>query len=113
MTGLANNAAKFTDRGRIALILNKDKDTIRLMVTDTGRGMSPEEVAAVFDTADREFDGEVSAYTGSGLGLRIVKHLVKSLEGNLSVSSKTGEGTIVEVALPWNYRRTLMECEKS
>ncbi len=100
MTVLATNAAKFTDRGRIALILNKDEDRIRLMVTDTGRGMTSEEIAAVFDTVDREYDGQTPGYTESGLGLRIVKHLLRSLNGSLSVSSRVGEGTIVEVSLP-------------
>ncbi len=100
VTGLAHNAVKFTDRGRIALILNNDEDRIRLMVTDTGRGMTSEEIAAVFDTVDREYDGQIPGYTESGLGLRIVKHLVRSLNGSLSVSSRVGEGTIIEVSLP-------------
>jgi hypothetical protein len=100
MAELANNAAKFTERGRIALIMNKDQDRLRLVVTDTGEGMSPEEVNTFFHANDREFDGRIPDQAGSGLGLRIVKHLVKSLGGSIAVSSRAGEGTIVEVALP-------------
>jgi signal transduction histidine kinase len=100
MTGLMSNAIKFTDRGRIAVILNKDDDRIRLTVTDTGRGMSLEQIDAVFTSSDHGYDDEVNGTATSGLGLRIVKNLVKQLNGSISVASKTGEGTIVEVALP-------------
>jgi signal transduction histidine kinase len=100
MTGLINNAATFTDRGRIALILNKDEDRIRLTVTDTGRGMTVEQLDAVFASSDDGHDIEINGQETSGLGLRIVKHLVNLLEGSISVSSKVGEGTIVEVSLP-------------
>jgi signal transduction histidine kinase len=100
MTGLTNNAAKFTTRGRIALIVNKDDDFLRLIVTDTGCGMSPEEIAAYFPGDDNEFDGQARPDAGSHLGIRIVRRMVRSLDGRISVSSKIGEGTIVEVALP-------------
>lgn len=96
---LVNNAAKFTERGRITLILSEDGEGVRLMVADTGKGMSAEEIAVHFYANEREFDGETSP--GSvGLGLKIVRRLVKSLRGTISASSKAGEGTIVEVFLP-------------
>ncbi len=98
---LVNNAAKFTERGRIALILNRDKDGIRLMVTDTGKGMSPEECEAFLHNEDREFDGGARGLETGGLGLKIVRQLVLSLNGAISVSSKAGEGTIVEVIIPF------------
>lgn len=103
MAELMNNAVKFTDRGRIALILNKDKDSVTLMVTDTGKGMSAEAIKAFLDSDDYAFDGEIRPETG-GLGLRIVKHLVTILESKISISSKIGEGTIVEVILPMSDR---------
>jgi len=98
MIGLISNAAKFTERGRIALILHKDEDRIRLTVTDTGRGMTAEQMNAAFAPSDTL--GQASGHAESGLGLRIIRNLVKLLEGSITVSSKVGEGTIVEVSFP-------------
>ena len=99
MMELATNAATLTERGRIALILNRDEDRIRLMVTDTGRGMAVEDVSRFFEHV-RGYHGKTTACAEFGLGFRIVKCLVASLNGTLSVSSRVGEGTIVEVSLP-------------
>lgn len=100
--GLVSNAAKFTDRGRIALLLSRDNDELRLTVADTGRGMTQEQIDVVFSSSDHEYDGEINTATHGGLGCRIVKNLVKQLHGRISVSSKLGEGTIVAVSLPLN-----------
>ncbi len=100
MTGLMNNAARFTTRGRIAVILSKDDDKIRLTVADTGNGMPPEQIQAVIESSDRRHDDEMYGLATSGLGLRIVKALVKKLDGVISLASKPGEGTIAEVSLP-------------
>jgi signal transduction histidine kinase len=93
MMGLISNAANVTNRGRIALILNKDGERVRLTVADTGKGMSEDQIHAIFSPYDIGSDN-------SGLGLRIIKHLVNLLEGSISVASKVGEGTIVEVSFP-------------
>jgi signal transduction histidine kinase len=101
--GLVSNAAQFTDRGRIALILSKDNDELRLTVADTGRGMTQEQIDVLFSSSDHENDGEViNTDPHCGLGSRIVKNLVKQLHGRISVSSKLGEGTIIAVSLPLN-----------
>jgi len=100
MTGLVSNAAKFTDKGRISVILNKDEYTISLIITDTGRGMTAEQMNAAFAPFDlrRHPDGDGRA--NSALGLRTIRNLINLLGGNITVSSKVGEGTIVEVSLP-------------
>ncbi len=97
---LMSNAAKFTDRGRIALVLGMDDGRIRLTIADTGSGMPQEKIAAVLESSDNGYDGEVNGPAATGLGLRIVKRLVKKLGGSISIASKIGEGTIVEVSLP-------------
>jgi two-component system, cell cycle sensor histidine kinase DivJ len=100
MTGLMSNAATFTDRGRIAMILNKDKDEVRLTIADTGRGMAQGQIDAVLSSSDPENDIEKNAPLPLGQGLRIINKLIKQLRGSLSIASKTGEGTIVTVSLP-------------
>ena len=100
MMGLISNASKFTDRGQIALILNKDEYRIRLIVTDTGRGMTAEQMNAAFAPSDTRGHAGNNGHVESGSGLRTIRNLVKLLEGDITISSKVGEGTIVEVSLP-------------
>lgn len=92
------NAAKFTYRGRIAVIINKDDDLIRITVTDTGVGMTSEQIHAFFTFPERKF--ELDNAPVPGRGLRMVGALVSLLKGSMTVSSKLREGTIVEVSLP-------------
>jgi signal transduction histidine kinase len=100
VTGLMSNAARFTDRGRIALIVCRDHDALRLTVADTSGGMTQEQIDALSDSFDHGCDLDRNDPATSGLGLRIVSALVKQLHGGLSIASKPGEGTIVEVTLP-------------
>jgi signal transduction histidine kinase len=100
MTELAHNAVKFTERGRIALIVARENDRLRMMVTDTGRGMDRDELSLFLEGDDRLFTGRSVSPDRPALGLSIVKRLVRSLDGTLSATSKPGEGTIVEVVLP-------------
>ncbi len=100
MTCLLSNAAKFTARGRISLILGRDDDKIRITIADTGRGMEPEEIRAALKPAGRKYDGVRNGPAAAGQGFRIVKELVSKLNGSISIASKQGEGTIVEVSLP-------------
>ncbi len=100
MTGLMSNAASFTDRGRIAMILNKDKDEVRLTIADTGKGMAQEQIDAILSLSDHEHDIEKNAPLSRCPGFRVINKLIKQLRGSLSIASKTGEGTIVTVSLP-------------
>ncbi len=100
MMSLVSNAAKFTNRGRIALIVSKEKDEIKLTVADTGKGMTQEQINAVHESSDQAYDVGKSNTETISSGLRLVQALVKQLHGSLSIASKIGEGTIVVVSLP-------------
>ncbi len=113
MTGIISNAAKFTFRGRVAVILNNDEDWTRLTVTDTGIGMTTEEINAFFGLAKQTNDKESPAAAAGARGIRIVRDLVAQLNGSIFVSSKLGEGTIVEVSLPVEVPTRLSESLKS
>jgi signal transduction histidine kinase len=100
MTELVSNAVKFTERGRVAIILCKEDEFLRMTVADNGRGMTPEQVKDLFGIFDRANDTEAGkGREPSGMGLRIVKTMVKLLGGSITASSRIGEGTIVEVTL--------------
>jgi len=99
MTELMSNAVKFTDRGRVAVILCKENELLRMTVADNGRGMTQEQVKDLFGISDRAHDTEVQGQEISGLGLRIVKKMVELMGGSITAASRIGEGTIVEVTL--------------
>jgi cell cycle sensor histidine kinase DivJ len=100
MTELMSNAVKFTDRGRISLIIGRDDGELKLTVADTGRGMSAEQINSVLEPYDHGHEVDMHGIAISGLGLRIVKALVKKLAGRFFIASKPGEGTIVTVSVP-------------
>jgi signal transduction histidine kinase len=100
VTEIMVNAVKFTERGRVTLILNKEVDGIRLTVTDTGTGMTKEQLSAFFASSDGVQGRTAAELSTTGRGLNLVTNLVALLKGGISISSKLGEGTIVEVSLP-------------
>jgi signal transduction histidine kinase len=71
-----------------------------LEVEDSGRGIPPDEVRAVFQRFYRVERGRTPGQGGLGLGLAIVKHLVQRLGGRLELDSREGVGTTVTVRLP-------------
>lgn len=90
------NALKATPpNGKITLAAELDGEGCHLLVSDTGRGIPPEELSHIFE---RFFVGRNSG--GSGLGLYIVKSIVDGLGGSISVSSTPGQGTAFFIDLP-------------
>jgi cell cycle sensor histidine kinase DivJ len=112
MMELISNAAKFTFRGRVAVILNNDDDRIRLTVTDTGIGMTTEQINALFGPPKQPHEKESAMAPAGGRGIRIIRNLVSQLNAGISVSSKLGEGTIVEVSLPVEPTARLSELQR-
>ena len=99
LTDLANNAVKFTEGGNIfikAELLNKDAILcqIEFSVRDSGIGMTLEQMGKLF-TAFSQADTSVTRkYGGTGLGLTISKRLVKMMNGEISVESNPGKGSL-------------------
>ena len=97
VTNLVSNAHQYTgEGGRITITLDRVENGLELSVSDTGRGMSQDEIDRVFDRFVRREDGG----GGTGLGLAIVKSLVDLQGGSIDVSSRVGEGTTFTVGLP-------------
>jgi signal transduction histidine kinase len=99
LLGLVSNAVKSTERGRVALILARDDDSVRLTVADTGRGMSPEQVRSVLATSEKLHEGNAADFSATR-GITISVALAKKISAGISIASRMGEGTIVEVTLP-------------
>jgi signal transduction histidine kinase/CheY-like chemotaxis protein/HPt (histidine-containing phosphotransfer) domain-containing protein len=107
LNNLLSNAFKYTDTGEIRLSVNAEpiKDveeviTLIFRISDTGQGMSEDQVAKIFDEYSR-FNMETNrSITGTGLGMSIVKGLIDMMGGKIVVESKAGKGTTFTIHLP-------------
>ncbi len=105
LINLINNAIKYTDHGSVTLMvdgenLSSEKMTLRLIVRDTGRGISEEGQKHLFEAFTRADVKKNGSIEGTGLGLAIVKSILDSLGGTVSVTSKEGEGSEFLVRIP-------------
>ena len=105
-TNLISNAIKYTTNGgKINISVTELPQTkegyadYRIIVSDTGIGMSPEYIPHMFDSFVREHNSTESKIAGTGLGLPIVKSLVDLMGGTIEVESELGKGTKFTVSL--------------
>lgn len=100
---LLSNAVKFTDHGKVKLSVTGERTekevNVKIEVSDTGRGIDPEKIDAIFDPFVQESGKIAEAYGGTGLGLTISRRLVESMGGQISVESKPGEGSVFRITL--------------
>jgi signal transduction histidine kinase/CheY-like chemotaxis protein len=102
---LVANALKFTERGSVRVRLEavpERPERVRVSVQDTGRGIAPDKLAAVFEPFEQAFASDSELQRGAGLGLAIVRELARLMGGNVSVTSELGSGStfVVELDLP-------------
>ncbi|MEQ8406529.1 MAG: ATP-binding protein [Oceanicaulis sp.] len=98
---LVSNAVKFTQHGAVTLAADAGEaaDEIVITVTDTGCGMSAEELARVFEPFAQADASTTKRYGGTGLGLSIVARLVDMMDGSLDAQSMPGKGSRFTVRL--------------
>lgn len=96
LTNLVGNAIRFSDAGSVEVRLNSTVQGITIEVEDTGIGMNPEEQLLLFD----RFRQGKHQRRGNGLGLYLSRQIVEAHQGNISVSSTVGKGSIFTVYLP-------------
>ena len=100
LLNLLSNAAKFTKGGRIALDLRATAGTLSFIVSDTGIGMSEEQLSRLFQAFSQADASTTRRYGGTGLGLAITKHFCEMLGGGITVDSAPGRGSTFTIALP-------------
>ncbi|EKO39753.1 MAG: PAS domain S-box [Solidesulfovibrio magneticus str. Maddingley MBC34] len=103
---LAGNAIKFTEHGSVriqaTLLPSKDGQAQMLfMVRDTGIGISDEQLKDIFEPFVQGEESYTRRYQGAGLGLSIVRKLVKLQGGELAIDNTPGEGTLIYLSLPF------------
>jgi len=101
LVNLVNNAVKFTDEGEVRVSLYRcDHDHWAMEVSDTGAGIPQEAQGMIFEPF-RQVDTEVTRRPGGiGLGLSIVRRLINLMQGEITVKSEVGHGSVFTVVLP-------------
>jgi signal transduction histidine kinase len=97
---LLDNAAKFTRQGRIGISARVEDGTLYGELADSGIGICPDDQQFVFDEFYQVDELASAKYRGSGLGLALVRDLIKLLDGSIEVSSEVGAGTTFRFRIP-------------
>ncbi|MEJ8281109.1 SpoIIE family protein phosphatase [Pseudonocardia spirodelae] len=100
---LLSNAVKYTVRGSVAVDLAHDGEQVVLRVADTGAGIAADELDAVFDRFHRPSRRHGRSGEGSGLGLPLIRQLVRLHGGTIGVTSTPGDGSTFTVRLPLGF----------
>lgn len=104
LINLIGNALKFTEHGSVEVVVTCDHDrptvgAIRISVSDTGIGISPDKLESIFDSFIQEHVSTTRQYGGTGLGLAITKQLVERMHGRIWAESTVGNGSTFHCAL--------------
>ncbi|GAB1543266.1 hypothetical protein NUACC21_59400 [Scytonema sp. NUACC21] len=101
LTNLLSNAIKFTESGSIRVEVKElTENKMQLAVFDTGIGIDPVDIPQIFEAFRQVDQSTTRKYTGTGLGLPIIKALLQMMDGTISVESRLGEGSVFRIELP-------------
>jgi signal transduction histidine kinase len=104
LLNLASNANKFTEKGTVAIDARQraedGRDWMTIAVTDTGIGMTGEQMARLFQEFSQASSATASKYGGTGLGLAISRRFCQMMGGDITVESEPGRGSTFTIRLP-------------
>jgi signal transduction histidine kinase len=99
LVNLGGNAVKYTPRGEVRVAVREAAKRVVIRVSDTGIGIAPEHLDDIFEPFWQVNAGQRSANGGTGLGLSVVRGLVRLIGGEVSVESEPGKGSVFTVVL--------------
>jgi signal transduction histidine kinase len=99
---LLSNASKFTEKGGITLAVSRDTDGehVLMKISDTGIGMTPEQMSRLFKAFSQADASTTSKFGGTGLGLAISRQFARMMGGNITVDSTPNVGTTFTIRMP-------------
>ena len=104
-----SNACKFTKEGTVTLDVQLDRinevDWVSFKITDSGIGMTQEQVGKIFEEFTQADEDTTAKFGGTGLGLAITKRLAEMMDGEINVASEPGKGSTFELRLPRVFER--------
>ena len=101
---LLSNAIKYTNEGQIAVSLKEHKNAVTVSVKDTGIGIAQEHLDRLFDRFYRTDKARSRDKGGTGLGLAVVKRILKAHESEVMVASEVGAGSTFSFTLSTHPR---------
>ena len=103
LLNILSNGSKFTQNGRLTLVAERfkaDRPMVRFAVSDTGIGMTEEQVGRLFQAFSQADASTTKKYGGTGLGLAISRRFCQLLGGDIAVTSRPGKGSTFTITLP-------------
>jgi signal transduction histidine kinase len=104
LLNLMSNANKFTEKGTVTVAAHQGqengRDWVTLSVSDTGIGMTAEQIGKLFQEFSQASSTTASKYGGTGLGLVISRKFCQMMGGDITVASEPGKGSVFTVRLP-------------
>ena len=103
LLNILSNGSKFTENGRLTLVAERfgaDRPMVRFAVSDTGIGMTEEQLGRLFQAFTQAESSTTKKYGGTGLGLAISRRFCQMLGGDITVTSRPGEGSTFTIVLP-------------
>lgn len=101
---LLSNSVKYTQQGGVTVAVSEDDDTVTLSLSDTGIGISDENLPRLFDLGFTGYNGRTNN-RASGIGLYLCKRICDNLGADIAFSSAVGEGTTVTLTFKKNVTR--------
>jgi signal transduction histidine kinase/CheY-like chemotaxis protein/HAMP domain-containing protein len=103
LLNVLSNASKFTQGGKLTVEVERpevDPPMIQITISDTGIGMSEEQLGRLFQAFSQADASTTKKFGGTGLGLAITRHFCRLLGGDISVASRVGEGSTFTIVIP-------------
>jgi signal transduction histidine kinase/CheY-like chemotaxis protein len=103
LLNILSNGSKFTENGRLTLVAERfetDRPMVQFAVSDTGIGMTEEQLGRLFQAFSQAEASTTKKYGGTGLGLAISRRFCQLLGGDIAVTSRPGEGSTFTITLP-------------
>jgi len=97
---LLSNAFKYSQQGTISVEIRQEGEEVQVSITDDGIGIAPDQQERIFDLFHRVEHGEGRSQEGTGIGLAMVRELVRLHQGTITVTSAMGVGSTFTVRIP-------------